>query len=33
MGVLFMAKFYQFKGKREVYISDPTWGESDDPSR
>lgn len=28
MGVLFMSKFYQFKGKREVYISNPTWGAS-----
>jgi len=25
MGALFMAKFYQFKGEREMYISNPTW--------
>ncbi len=29
MGVLFLSKFYQFKGKRAVYISDPTWGASE----
>lgn len=28
LGALFLSRFYQWTGDKEVYLSDPTWGES-----
>lgn len=27
LGALFLSRFYEWKGAREVWLSDPTWGE------
>ena len=33
LGALFLSRFYEFNGTKQVYLSDPTWGMSEFPSR